>query len=78
MDSNIVLKAKEILVDNWENAFFVKETSSEVYVYVELKNTDEDSGLWSVMPMRIEGKYVKIFKVPVGYINGIIRLDSKT
>tara|TARA_A100001011_G_C14280475_1_gene831371 strand:- start:1299 stop:1535 length:237 start_codon:yes stop_codon:yes gene_type:complete len=78
MDSNIVLKAKEILVDNWENAFFVKETSSEVYVYVELKNTDEDSGLWSVMPMRIEDKYVKIFKVPVGYINGIIRLDSKT
>jgi len=78
MDSSIVSKLKELLVDNWENAFFVRELSSEVNIFVEMESTNADSGLWDVIPMKIEGKYVKIFKVPTGYINGIIRADSKS
>jgi len=78
MDSDTVSRIKEILVDNWENAFFVKETSSEVDIFVELENTSLDTGLWNVIPMCIDGKYIKIFKVPAGYIDGLVRDSSKT
>ena len=78
MDTPVVSKIKDILVENWENAFLVKETASDVDVYVEVENNDTKTGLWEFMPMRIEGKYIKIFKVPVGYIGGFIRDNVKT
>ena len=73
MDSDEVASIKKILVENWENAFHVSETGSEVDVYVEMENTDAKSDLWNHMPRRIKKKNIKIFKVPTGYIDVFIR-----
>tara|TARA_Y100000114_G_scaffold157086_1_gene187008 strand:+ start:177 stop:407 length:231 start_codon:yes stop_codon:yes gene_type:complete len=73
MDSQSVSSIKGILVEHWENAFHVIEHGSSIDVYVELENTDESTGLWGHIPMRVDKKYVKIFKVPPGYIEGFVK-----
>ena len=69
MDSPEVLEIKNILVENWNHAFHVKESSSEIDIYVEVLANEKSTGLWKYIPMHTnEKKFIYIHKVPSGYI----------
>ena len=78
MDAPEVSDVKSILVEHWENAFHVSSSSSEVHIYVELEDTNLDSGLWNYIPVRYGKKSVIIYKVPVGYIDVFLRSKAKS
>jgi len=77
MDSAEISELKSILVDHWENAFHVVEMGSQYQIYVELEDTEEKINLWNHIPMKFNKKYVLIFKVPTGYIDGFLRSKTK-
>lgn len=77
MQSSDVSSLKKILVENWENAFHVTETSHEISIYVETDNTNEDSGLWNYIPSKMGKRFIMIFRTPVGYIDAFLRSERK-